>query len=66
MGGACGTSGNLKAAYTVLIGKLEGERPLGNPRCKCEDNMKTGRMERDWECSTGFMCISLKTAGALL
>jgi hypothetical protein len=27
-------------AYRVLVGNPEGERPLGRPRSKCEDNVK--------------------------
>ena len=26
--------------YTVLVGKPEGKRPLGRPRCRGEDNIK--------------------------
>jgi hypothetical protein len=25
-------------AYTILIGKYEGKKPLGRPRCRWEDN----------------------------
>ena len=27
--------------YRVLVGKPEGKRPLGRPRCRWEDNIKT-------------------------
>jgi hypothetical protein len=27
-------------AYRVLVGKLEGRRPLGRPRLRLEDNIK--------------------------
>ena len=27
-------------AYRVLVGKPEGKRPLGRPRCRWEDNIK--------------------------
>jgi len=26
--------------FRVLFGRLEGKRPLGRPRCRCEDNIK--------------------------
>ena len=26
--------------YRVLVGKPEGKRPLGSPRCRWEDNIK--------------------------
>jgi hypothetical protein len=29
-----------KHAYKILVGKPEGKRPLGRPRCRCEDNLK--------------------------
>jgi len=34
MGWACGTYGCGKGMYRVLMGKLEGRRPLGRPRCR--------------------------------
>jgi hypothetical protein len=27
-------------AYRILVGKPEGKRPLGRPRCRWEDNIK--------------------------
>ena len=40
-------------AYRVLVRKPEGKRPLGMPRCRWEDNIKTDLREvgcdpRDW------------------
>ena len=32
-------------AYRVLVGKLEGMRPLGRPRRRWEDNIKTDLRE---------------------
>jgi hypothetical protein len=29
-----------RGAYRVLMGRPEGRRPLGKPRCKWEDNIK--------------------------
>jgi hypothetical protein len=37
MGKACSTHGE-KHAYRILVGKQEGKRPVGRPRCKYEDN----------------------------
>ena len=39
--------------HKVLVGKLEGKRPLGRPRCRLEDNIKmdleeVGRGCVDW------------------
>jgi hypothetical protein len=32
--------GEGKGAYRVLVGRPEGRRPLGRPRCRWEDNIK--------------------------
>ena len=40
MGGKCSMYGERKGVYRVLVGKPEGKRPLGRPRCRCEDNIK--------------------------
>jgi hypothetical protein len=40
MGRACRTYGEKRDAYRILAGKPEGNRPLGRPTCKWEDNIK--------------------------
>jgi hypothetical protein len=40
MGGACSSVGEGRGVYRVLVGKPEGKRPLGRPRCRGEDNIK--------------------------
>jgi hypothetical protein len=32
----------------ILVGKPEGKRPLGRPRCKWMDNIKMGLRETGW------------------
>jgi len=32
--------GERRDVYRVLVGKPEGKRPLGKPRCRWEDNIK--------------------------
>ena len=32
--------GEGRGVHRVLIGKLEGKRPQGRPRCRWEDNIK--------------------------
>jgi hypothetical protein len=32
--------GNVRGAYNILVGRPEGRRPLGRPRCGWEDNIK--------------------------
>jgi transposase len=34
--------GEGRGVYTVLVGRPEGKRPLGRPRCRWEDNIKLG------------------------
>jgi hypothetical protein len=37
--------GEGRGVYRVLVGKPEGKRPLGRPRCRWEDNTKTDLQE---------------------
>jgi hypothetical protein len=32
--------GEERKVYTVLVGKPEGKRPLGRPRCRWEDRIR--------------------------
>jgi hypothetical protein len=32
--------GETRNAYRILVGKPEGNRPLGRPRCRSVDNIK--------------------------
>ena len=34
-----------RGMYRVLVGKPEGKRPLGRPRCRWEDNIKKAVQE---------------------
>jgi len=40
--------GERVGAYRVLVGKLEGRRPLGIPRRILEDNIKVDLQEGRW------------------
>jgi hypothetical protein len=40
VGGACGRIGEKRNAYSLLVGKPEGKRPLGRPRCRWINNIK--------------------------
>jgi hypothetical protein len=35
-------------ANRILVGKLEGKRPLGKPRCRWMDNIKMDLREIGW------------------
>ena len=37
--------GKMRSAHRVLVGKPEGKRQLGRPRCRGEDNIKMGLKE---------------------
>jgi hypothetical protein len=37
-----------RSVYNVLAGKPEGKRPLGRPRCRWEDGIRTDLREISW------------------
>jgi hypothetical protein len=37
-----------RGAYRILVGRLEGRRPLGRPRHRYEDNIKMDLQEVGW------------------
>jgi hypothetical protein len=45
MGGACSTNGGKRNAYRLLMGKPDGRRPLGRPRCRWLDNIRMDLVE---------------------
>jgi hypothetical protein len=53
VGGTCSTNGEKRNVYRLLVGKSEGKRPLGRPRCRWIDSikidlLKTGLSVVDW------------------
>jgi hypothetical protein len=40
VGGTCGTHGEGRGVYRVLVGRPESKRPLGKPRHRWEDTIK--------------------------
>jgi hypothetical protein len=48
MGRACSTNGETTNAYTILVGKPEGKRPLGRLRRRWADDIKTDLREIEW------------------
>jgi hypothetical protein len=49
MGRACSTNGEKRNAYRILVGKPEGKKPLGRPRCRWVDNIKMDLREIKWD-----------------
>jgi len=56
MSGACSTYGGRSGVYRILMGKPEGKKPLGRPKCKWDDNIKMDLQELG--CG-GVDCIDL-------
>jgi hypothetical protein len=61
--------GEGRNVYTVLVGKPEGKRPLGRPRCRWEDGIKMDLREIGWGGGgvwSGFTWIRIVITGRLL
>jgi hypothetical protein len=48
MGRACSSYGEKRNAYRILVGKPEGNRPLGMHRRRWEDNIRMNLREIGW------------------
>jgi hypothetical protein len=48
MGRPCSTNGEERNAYRLLVGKLEGKKPLGRPRRRQMDNIRMDLGEVGW------------------
>jgi hypothetical protein len=40
--------GEKRVSYRILVGRPEGRRPLGRPRCRWENNIKMDLQEVGW------------------
>jgi len=38
----------MRNAYKMSLGKPEGGKPLGRPRCRWEDNIRIDLIETEW------------------
>jgi hypothetical protein len=51
--------------YRIFVGKPEGKRPLGRPRCMYEGNIKMDLRKIGWRVSTGFIWFRIETSDRL-
>jgi hypothetical protein len=58
--------GEIGDLYKVLVGKPEGKRPLGTPRCRGEDNVKIDLQDVRWEAWTGLIWLRIGTGGPVV
>jgi hypothetical protein len=66
MGGPRSTYGGRRDVYRVLTRKLEGKKPLGNPRPKWKYNIKTDFQNVSLEVLTGLIWLRIGGGGWLL
>jgi hypothetical protein len=59
MSRSCNTNGEKRNAYRLLVGKLEGKRPLGRPRHTLVDNIEMDLEEIGWN-SVGWIGLALE------
>jgi hypothetical protein len=48
MGGYVARTGEKMNVYRLLVGKLEGRRPLGRPKRRCLDNIRMDLVDMGW------------------
>jgi hypothetical protein len=59
--------GNVRNAYKILVGKPEGNKPLGRPRCRWDDNIRIDlRRKQGVKLLTGCIWFTIGTSGGLL
>jgi hypothetical protein len=57
--------GEKRQVYRLLVGKPEGKRPLGRPRCRWINKIKIDLLETGLF-STGLVWLRIGTGGELL
>jgi hypothetical protein len=55
-----------RGAYRILVGRPEGRRTLGRPRCRWEENIKMDLQDVEWGAWTGLSWLRTGTGGGLL
>jgi hypothetical protein len=66
MGGSCSTYGEIRNVYNISVRKLERKRPLGRPRSRWEDNIRTHLKEIYWKAMVWFIWLRIGTSGRFL
>ena len=55
-----------RGAYKVLVGRPDRKRPLGTPRLRWKDNIKTDLQEIGWKAWIGFIRLWIRIGGGHL
>jgi len=63
--GHVASMGEKRSAYKILVGKPEGRRPFGRPKCRLENNIKMDLQKIKWGWS-GLICLRIWTSCGLL
>jgi len=58
--------GDRRGAHRILVGKLDGKRPLGRPMHRWEDNIKMDPQEAGWAAWVGLIWLRIGTIGGHL
>jgi hypothetical protein len=58
--------GEGRGVYRDLVGKPEGMRPMGRPRCRREDNIKMDLQDVGCGGRTGLSWLRIETGGGYL
>jgi hypothetical protein len=58
--------GESRGAHKILVGKPEGQRPLGRLRQRWQGNIKMDLEEIEWRACTELIWIRIGTGGGLL
>jgi hypothetical protein len=69
LGRECSTQGEKRNVCRILVGKPEGERPVGIPRCGrwvCYTRIKVNLRETGWDGMDWFDLAQVGTSGRLL
>jgi hypothetical protein len=58
--------GERRNVYRLLVGKPEGKRPLGRPRCRWMDNIKMDLLEIGLVLWTGLVWLRIALVNSVM